>query len=163
MASMWDPQVLRLTEGNERAAFERASLAASLVCIGRAIHAALVERERNKDLRANEHLHNDTLEIVRKAHRNRAIELDLKLLRGDVKMDPVLFSLLENIQLWADTGGPIQPLFEQVRNREYELKGDLAYLVSPERREGWEKKPAQPLEYRWPIVERLLGDLAKAA
>lgn len=160
--SMWDPQVLRLTEGNERSAFERARLAASLVCIGRAIHAALVERERNKDLKANEHLHNDTLESIRKVHRDRVIELDLKLLRNDVKMDPALFNLLENIQLWADTGGPIHPLFERIRNREYELKGDLAYLVSPERREGWEKKPAQPLEYRWPIVDRLLGDLSRA-
>ena len=66
-------------------------------------------------------------------------------------MNPALFNLLENIQLWADIGGPIQPLFERIRNCEYELKGDLAYLVSPERREGWEKTGAAA---RIPVADR---------
>jgi hypothetical protein len=161
--SMWDPQVLRLTEAEELAALRRARLAASLVCIGRAIHAALVERERNKDLKTKDTFHADALEVIRKAHRARAIVLDLKLLRVDVKMEADLFALLGNIQLWADKGGSIQPLFEEIRKRECELKLDLAYLISAERREDWRKDRALPLEYRWPIVNRLLGDLAKAA
>jgi hypothetical protein len=160
--SMWHPEVLSLAEGEELRALKRSRLAASLVCIGRAIHAALVESERNRDHKTDDRHHAYLLEGRRKVHETRACALNLGLLRDDVKMTDDLFDLLRATQKWAKDGGSVKPLFAQFRDREFCLKKSLAFLASPERRDGWSRNDARPLEYRWPKVDALLGDLARA-
>ena len=166
--TMWDRSIAGLASDDDRAALVRARKAASLVCIGRAIYAAMIEDLKNKDVlnSAQSRMHLDWLEVLRTEHRERALSLKLDELRQDVAnlyKDKDLFVLLGKIQHWADRGGSLENLKAPFLAREYSLKNGRAMLLpsAGKRREDWfANAPAEPLNYRWHVVSQFLRDLA---
>jgi hypothetical protein len=160
--SLWDPEVAAVGSEIERAALVRAREAASLVCIARAVYAALIERCRNGDLKLNDSFHADALTGLIAEHRPEALALDLNALRLDAPLDRPLYRFLDHLQDWLRAGGAFTDLHDLMVEREQSLKDDRAYLINPTRREDWHKGVAQPLDYRWPVVQRLITDLLEA-
>lgn len=164
--SMWGRTVLDLASADDKEALSRAKKAASLVCIGRALYAAMVEELKNSDARsqANSHVHRKFLEQLRIEHSPGALSLNLAALRADVpKLSRQLFDLLRLIQEWTERGGNFNRLKPSFFDREYFLKGNRAMLAPNafKRRETWTvSQPARPLDYRWPIVHQFLRDLS---
>ncbi|MEH2524208.1 MULTISPECIES: DUF6361 family protein [unclassified Bradyrhizobium] len=170
--SMWSARVSGLASADDKEALERARKAASLVCIGRALYAAMIEELKNADVRGSQSskIHMDFLEKLRLEHRTHALSLDLKELEFDLRqadrlqqIDKQLIDLLREVQEWSYVGGgfdQLKPLFLQ---REISLKNSRAMLApaAAKRRELWTvSDPAQPLNYRWPIVSTFLKDLS---
>lgn len=164
--TMWTRRVFDLASAGDKLALSRAQKAASLVCIGRALYAAMIEELKNGDLRdrAKSQIHQDYLEMLRLEHSAGALSLSLIELKSDVpKLSKQLYDLLQAIQEWSQTGGSFDRLKPAFLEREFFLKDTRAMLAPAafKRRETWTvSEPAQPLNYRWPIVLRFLQDLS---
>lgn len=170
--SMWSANVLSLASAEDKRALERARKAASLVCIGRALYAAMIEELKNGDAGGgrNSKIHRDFLEGLRLDHRADALALDLKELELDLgrasrlqQDDRKLLDLLRKIQEWSEIGGSYDRLKPICLEREISLKDSRAMLApaAAKQRELWTvSEPAQPLNYRWPIVSAFVKDLA---
>ena len=164
--SMWTRRVFDLASAEDKLALSRAQKVASLVCIGRALYAAMIEELKNEDVRdcAKSEIHRDYLELSRLEHSPGALSLDLNELRSDVpKLSKQLFDLLQIIQEWSQQGGSFDRLKPIFFEREFSLKDARAMLAPAafKRRETWTvSEPAQPLNYRWPVVRTFLQDLS---
>lgn len=170
--SMWSGKVLKLASADDKLLLERARKAASLVCIGRALYAAMVEELKNADVRGAQKskIHLNYLEKLRLEHRTDALALDLNDLESDLQqadrrqqIDKQLIGLLRRIQEWSDKGGDFDQLTPPFLAREINLKNSRAMLApaAAKRRELWTiTDAAQPLNYRWSVVSRFLKDLS---
>lgn len=164
--SMWSKSVSGLASADDKAALLRAEKAASLVCIGRALYAAMIEQLKDADIVNGKKpdLHLNWLEELRQLHAQNALSLDLKELAYDVpRLSDQLFRLLRKIQEWSDRGGSFEGLKMTFLDREVSLKGSRAMLAPPafKRREAWLiNQRAEPLNYRWHIVSGFLNELS---
>jgi hypothetical protein len=50
---LWDPEIASIADPDDRPALKRARQAASLVCLGRALYAAMVEELRETDSKSS--------------------------------------------------------------------------------------------------------------
>jgi hypothetical protein len=161
---MFSRAIIDRAHHNDVQALHRAQKAASLACVARALHAALIEMLRNKDLKLQDSYHRRALVRLAGIHGATALSLDISSLKKEMVLEDDLRKILQAAQEWlkgqTDQFEALLPIF---RWRECSLKDQLAYLVSQERRETWSKGEARPLEYRWSNVDRLLTDLANAA
>jgi hypothetical protein len=163
---MWSRRVFDVASAEDKIALRRAQKVASLVCIGRALYAAMIEELKNADARGGmrSELHRDYLEQLRIRHSSDALSLDLMELSLDVpKLSRQLFKLLQVIQEWSQNGGSFERLKPIFFEREFFLKDTRAMLAPAafKRRETWTVSvPARPLDYRWPVVRTFLRDLS---
>lgn len=156
---------------------DRARRAAHLVQIARAIYDVLVAKLiRDRDglpkgrhwtTAAEEHLqsiaspHSISYQLATSLSID-AVQKDAE--RVDSRFDDGLGLLLRKTQEWL-AGATHDPntLAQILREREIAKKGKVRARLVPdarERRKDWTFSPAQPLEYRWSVVTRLLSDLA---
>lgn len=160
----WSPDILAIASAADRAALRRAEQAASLVCLARALYAAMIEELKATDLLDKKPVkfHRSNLWTLHNKHHSLATTLDVGTLEGDgVKMTADFSDLLKRIQDWAAKGGDYAHLVGPFRKREFSLKGSRAALApsASARRANWQQaRPAQPLDYRWPVVARCLAD-----
>jgi hypothetical protein len=161
--SLWSDDVRRVADESERRELGLARRAASVACIARAAHAALIEERRNDDLGRTDTTHRDALPVLVKAHRRAALELDVEALRTVAGIDLKLSAFIEVVRDWLAREAALAVLADAVTIREHELKGGRAYLSNEKRREDWRKGIAEPLDYRWPTVRHLVASALEAA
>ncbi len=161
--SLWSPEVRRVANDEERASLDLARRAASVACIARAAHSALIEARRNNDLTRDDSRHRDALSGLVGDHRNAALELDVEALRVATWIDQRLVSFIERIKAWTAEDAPLVAIEDTITAREHELKGGRAYLSNERRREDWSKRVAEPLDYRWPTVRHLVASVLEVA
>jgi len=161
----------------DRETMQRARNAAYLVQIARAVYDVLVATLINEHDRvhlgeqwaseAQQHL----WELCRPSSTAYQLgsTLDLEGLRADstIADSPVdngLMSLVRKTQEWLKSDSHDPKLLARImRDREIAKKTKGRARLLPEardRRLDWEFSRAQPLEYRWSVVSRLLSDLA---
>jgi hypothetical protein len=160
--SLWSPAVRRLADETERTALTLAKGAASLVCIARAVHAALIETCRNRDLTLHDDKHAQALTGLVGEHRVAALGLNVEALGQEASLDKPLRDFLCGVQAWVRDEAPLEALHEPFAMREYALKEGRAYLSNAQRREDWSKGVAAPLDYRWPVVRHLINTVLAA-
>lgn len=167
----WHDTILKVADEADKRALGRAKQAAALSAIGRAIYAALVEQECEKqDKRQVGNLHRDYLEKVISEYQPDALKLNLDdLVHDDVSLanDPII-EILKQTQEWLKSDGqrslhglyiPFEAAERRRKNGRARLSSTLAGQL---RRAEWEPEKftlAEPLHYRWPKVQRLLQDL----
>jgi hypothetical protein len=143
---LWSKAVRRLADERERASLDIARRAASMACIARAAHAALIEARRNQDLGRDDARHREALPKLVEDHRAAALELDVEALRVETGMDHRLTTFIEGIKSWTADAGPLAAIEDTIVRREHELKTGRAYLSNERRRVDWSKGVAEPLE-----------------
>jgi hypothetical protein len=169
-SELWDAQVIKAADPEDRAALRRAKQAAGLSAIGRGVYAALVETIRDRyDGVKTESLHGPHLQVVTELHRDEALALDVDAVRHDAPngVSESILSVLRETQSWLRRKNtPIENLHRVYEQAESRRKGRRARLTDTiagrERRAEWtpEEHPrASPLHYRWANVRRLLLDL----
>jgi hypothetical protein len=154
--SLWSERVRRVAADADRPALALAERAASVACIARAAYAALIERKRNDEVGLSQHRHSDALTTLLDAHRDLALDLDLTKLAVETGIDRQLTEFIRVIKEWVRARGPLEAIAKPIVLRERELKNDRAYLVNEKRRRDWSKGIATPLDYRWPVVSRMI-------
>jgi hypothetical protein len=156
-----------LADPQDGGALERARRAASLAAIGRGVYAANVEAMRDRDGLATSARHRTNLGAVIDEHRTRALELDISCLAEDAPgLPPFFIAVLKQTQEWsADPRDPMK-LLQVYAAAEVRRKGSRARLASTpigrQRRAEWDNQGhtlAEPLHYRWRVVQRMLLDL----
>jgi hypothetical protein len=102
----------------------------------------------------------------------RRLAIAAPLIGDDAVVAPVvtprtLHGFLRGLRRWLDSPGDAEDLRSLFARRELQLKIDprrtrLDPIRGQDQRGDWLKnyEPAQPLNYRWPVVQRLLRDLA---
>jgi hypothetical protein len=154
--SLWSERVRRVAAAADRPALAVAERAASVACIARAAYAALIERTRNDELGLAQNRHSDALTRLVDTHRDLALDLDLTNLAAETGIDRQLTEFIRLIKEWVSARGPLEAIARPIVLRERELKNDRAYLVNEKRRRDWSKGVATPLDYRWPVVSRMI-------
>ncbi|MDJ0278678.1 DUF6361 family protein [Sphingomonas sp. 2R-10] len=161
--SLWSRKVRDAASAEERELLDLARRAASVACIARAAYATLVEAKRNKDLAREDRVHADALPRVIAEHREAALETDVEALRAATRMDANLTRFVREVIAWAKSDGTIDDIARVLEARERELKFERAYLLNARRRADWKKDIAEPLDYRWPMVRRMIIRVGAAA
>lgn len=161
--SMWSASVRRVASDSERFDLQLAERAASVACISRAVHSALIEAKRNEDRGTDDRVHADALPSLIAEHRDAALGLDVEALRRATGIDARLVRFILVVMDWLRENRPFQAISKEVASREYELKDSRAYLVSEKRRAEWRKGLATPLDYRWPTVRNMIDSVLEAA
>lgn len=161
--SLWSKSIRDLASPEERHALVLARHAASVACVARAAHSALIERQRNEDLGLGESAHADAFLDIVTRHRDAALALDVHALRREAGIDRRLEKFIERIQEWLRARGDLNALHDAVAAREDQLKQGRAFLASKQRRVDWKKGIATPLDYRWPTVRAMIARIAEAA
>lgn len=172
-AQLTSRRVLDLCSRAEVESLRRAVQAASLVCIGRALYAAMVDELKGTDqardaetapapAARNGGAH---LERLLQRHQEAALKLDIDALCVDVAAPTDLRDFLVLIQDWARSGEAYGRLVPRFRYREEDLKEARALLTpaNSRRRADWVLREASPLTYRWEKVSAFLNELAAAA
>jgi hypothetical protein len=157
--------VLALCDQTERHSLRLAEEAGALVCIGRALYAAMVQDLKQVDQQASNSLSGRHLKDALAQYGGLALALNIEALARDTTSSKLLADLLVLIQDWARRGGDYGPLRQPFLQREIDLKGERALLL-PEnstRRNDWSPRPPAPLSYRWEKVQAFLDQLARAA
>jgi hypothetical protein len=154
--SLWSPEVRRIAIPAERQALVLAERAASLACIARAAHSALIEAKRNEERGLNYTRHTDAFPILRDEHRETALELDVGALRRETGIDAQLVQFIEIVMAWLRDRGSLEAISRELTIRERDLKDSRAYLLNEKRRRDWRKTVATPLDYRWPVVRHMI-------
>jgi len=169
--AMDSDEVATHADQEDRPALVRASSAAALGAIGRAVYAALLEEvcESYDHRDTTGTLHRDHLSnIIVPEFRKDALLTDLTMLRADVpKMPDKVFHVLEETCNWLRRPRTsVMTLREVYAEAEYSRKRDRARLPSRglarERRNEWDPgltTLAEPLHYRWHIAQQFLADL----
>lgn len=165
--------VLALCSKAEVNSLKTATQAASLVCIGRALYAAMVDDLKAQDRQAmnggqtpsasqSSGLGGAYLKDLLKHHQEPALRLDIDALALDVAASKELRDFLVLIQDWARTGGSYAGLVSRFQFREEDLKDGRALLIpgNAKRRQDWSLHRASPLNYRWNKVSAFLDELA---
>jgi hypothetical protein len=164
----WSRVVMQHADADDKAALQRASMAAAMSDVGRAVYAAIVEtvREREDGI-ATEDRHRRHLVTVLARSAEKARSLSLSELNADLPdMPPYLRDVLNQTLSWlANPGDPMQ-LRDVYAQAEDARKGRRARLVKKlsgkERRFEWRPEDqtlASAIQYRWPNVLRMLRDL----
>ena len=154
--SLWSRRVREVASAEERELLDLAQRAASVACIARAAYAALVEAKRNGDLTREDRVHADALPGVIADHREAALETDVEALQAATRMDANLTRFVREVIAWVGSTGTIDGIARALEVRERELKFERAYLLNARRRADWQKEVATPLDYRWPVVRRMI-------
>lgn len=154
--SLWSPEVSRVADPSERVALVVAERAAALACIARAAHSALVEAKRNEERGRNDALHANAFPGLRDRYRDTALELDLAALQAETAIDGRLSSFIAEVMGWLAERGSIEAISRTIELRERDLKDSRAFLLNEKRRRDWRKSVAEPLDYRWPVVRRMI-------
>ena len=171
----WDDPVLELAE-QERECLVRAGNAAAMTAIGRGIYAALVERLRQKEAGAEiGDLHRQALLEAIDLYRERALKLDVPQLADEAQGVPEkTLQVLHATQQWLRRSRvDCWELHEVYAKAEWARKHERSRLAitmnGRKRRLDWksenvglngqERTQAEPLHYRWGVVQRLLSDL----
>jgi hypothetical protein len=154
--SLWSAEVRDVAAKADRAPLGLAERAASVACIARAAHSALIERRRNADREADDHRHADALPILIEEHRDTALALDVAALGAETNIDRELVAFIETIMEWVREHRPLDAIANALTIRERDLKDTRAYLVNEQRRRDWQKGVATPLDYRWPVVRAMI-------
>ncbi len=167
----WLQDVLAVAERDDIEALLRAQQAAALTAIGRAVYAALVEDVcETEDRRLMSRQHRDHLQQLVQEHRSKALKLDVTAVQQDAPypMPASILDVVTETQRWLRSGRDytqLRPVYEEIELRRKGQRARLSRtLASRERRAEWntETSPhplAEPLEYRWRNMQRLLGDL----
>ena len=161
--SLWSASVRRAATASDREALTLAERAASLACIARAAHSALIERKRNEERGAEDHRHAEALPTLIERHRDNALALDVAALRAATRIDAKLVAFIETVMEWVGAGQPLDAIAAAMTLRERDLKDDRAYLVNEQRRRDWSKVVATPLDYRWPVVREMIQRVGEAS
>ncbi len=171
----WDAPMLAVAK-EERECLIRAGNAAAMAAIGRGVYAALVESLIAWDSgSAAGVLHRDALDRAVQLHRDRALELDVVRLAEEVRNVPAeTLQVLSATQDWLRRrSADIAELKQAYTEAEWARKRERACLrMTPngqKRRLDWksenagddgrERTHAEPLHYRWNVVQRLMADL----
>ncbi|MEO9229943.1 MAG: DUF6361 family protein [Devosia sp.] len=154
--SLWSAAVRRVATEAGRNALTLAERAASVACIARAAHSALIERRRNKDRGLEDHRHADALPVLVEEHRDAALALDVAALRTETHIDGRLVAFVETVVEWVHDRRSLDTIADALTMRERDLKDVRAYLVNEQRRRDWRKGIAVPLDYRWPVVRDMI-------
>lgn len=154
--SLWSSKVRRVATSPEQRALTVAQHAASLACIARAAHSALIEAKRNEECGFSDTRHADAFPILLERHRGKALELDVGALQAETKIDAKLVRFVEVLMRWLRDGEPLEAIAKELALRERELKDSRAYLLNEKRRRDWRKSVATPLDYRWPVVRDMI-------
>ncbi|MBD3676838.1 MAG: hypothetical protein HUJ27_00360 [Rhodobacteraceae bacterium] len=162
-ASLWSAKVRSVATKREREALALAECAASLVCIARAAHSALIEQMRNTDLGAADYRHAEALTKLIEEHRDKALHLDVGALRTETHIDANLVKFMETIIDWVRERRPLDAIAKALTIRERDLKDARAYLINEKRRRDWQKGIATPLDYRWPVVRNMIKCVRSAS
>ncbi|MDR7037973.1 hypothetical protein J2X36_002728 [Methylobacterium sp. BE186] len=161
--SLWAPEVRAVANQSERDALVLAEQAASLACIARAIHSALIEIKRNDERGLADSRHQSALPELIDEHRDAALRLDVDALKRATAIDRRLVCFIGAVLEWLRERQPLDAISKVMGTREHELKGGRAYLVSEKRRVDWRKSIAVPLDYRWPTVRTMINRVLEAA
>lgn len=154
--SLWSPAIRKVATKSDRDALALAERAASVACIARAAHSALIEAKRNEDRGVEDHRHSDALPVLVEDHRAAALDLDVEALRAETQIDQRLVDFIKAVVEWARERRPLDALATTLTVRERELKDVRAYLLNEHRRRDWQKGIATPLDYRWPVVRNMV-------
>jgi hypothetical protein len=171
----WDEPVLDLAE-LERDCLIRAGNAAAMAAIGRGIYAALVEKLRQRENGTDVgDLHRRALLEAIDLYRERALELDVSKLADEARGVPdKTLHVLRATQVWLNRPRrDFTDLHDVYTKAEWARKGERSRLsMTPNGRNrrldwksenvglnGQERTQAEPLHYRWGVVQRLLTDL----
>lgn len=154
--SLWSAEVKGCATAAERDDLLLAEQAASVACIARAVYAALVERKRNHDRKADDHTHADALPMLVSKHRDKALALDVEALRATTRIDRKLAHFFDEVMDWTRERRPLEEIARAMEVRERDLKHGRAFLLNEKRRADWRKGIAVPLDYRWPVVRDMI-------
>ncbi len=154
--SLWSPEIRRVANAAEQSALVVAERGAALACIARAAHSALVEAKRNEDCGRDDTLHADAFPLLREKHRDTALALDIADLQAETGIDARLSSFIAEVMEWLADGGSLKAISRTLEIRERDLKDSRAFLLNEKRRRDWRKAVAGPLDYRWPVVRRMI-------
>lgn len=161
--SLWSREVKRFATEAERDDLVIAARAASVACIARAIHSALIEGRRNEDRGADDRIHAEALPRLVAEHRDAALALDVGALRATTHIDGRLARFVEVVVDWVREKRPLVSIAREMETRERDLKEGRAFLLNEKRRADWRKGIATPLDYRWPVVRNMIINLADVA
>jgi len=161
--SLWSAKVRDAASKPDREALALAERAASVACIARAAHSALIERRRNNERGTKDHRHADALPLLIEEHRDMALNLDVAALRAETRIDQALEIFIRTIMEWVRERRPLDAIATAIMIRERDLKDVRAYLVNERRRRDWTKGIATPLDYRWPVVREMIARVREAS
>lgn len=161
--SLWSAKVRDAASKPDREALALAERAASVACIARAAHSALIERRRNNDRGTEDHRHADALPLLVEEHRDMALDLDVAALRAETRIDHALELFIRTVKDWIRERAPLDAIAAALTIRERDLKDVRAYLVNERRRRDWAKGIATPLDYRWPVVREMIARIREAS
>ena len=161
--SLWSEAIRNAATHSDRNALLLAERAASVACIARAAHSALIERRRNDDRGTEDHRHCDALHMLVDEHRDSALGLDVPALRNETHIDQRLELFIGIVMEWVRERRPLDAISTALTIRERDLKDTRAYLVNERRRRDWEKGIATPLDYRWPAVRAMIARVREAS
>lgn len=161
--SLWSETIRDAATQSDRDALALAERAASVACIARAAHSALIERRRNDDRGTEDHRHADALRTLIEKHQDMALDLDVSALRAETHIDRGLELFIRTVMEWVRERSPLNAISAALTLRERELKGARAYLVNERRRRDWGKAIATPLDYRWPVVREMIARVREAS
>jgi hypothetical protein len=161
--SLWSEKVRHVATRSDRDALTLAERAASVACIARAAHSALIEQRRNRDRGLEDHRHTDALPRLIDEHRDTALDLDVAALRTEIQIDDPLVAFIETVMEWARERQPLDAIANALTIRERDLKDSRAYLINEQRRRDWQKGIAAPLDYRWPVVRDMIACVREAS
>lgn len=161
--SLWSSAIRKVATKSDRDALALAERAASVACIARAAHSALVEAKRNMDRGIDDRRHADALPMLVEEHRAAALDLDIEALRIETQIDHRLVEFIKSVIEWVRERKSLDALSTILTIRERELKDVRAYLLNEHRRRDWKKDVATPLDYRWPVVRNMVQCVREAS
>lgn len=150
----------------------RAGHAAALAALGRGVYAALVETLREEeDGQPTSNIHRAHLPRVLEQYGTDAGRLRLPELIEDVGiLPPAVTEALDSTLQWVNGGArnvmSLRDVYERAECARKNQRARLSRITGASRRLDWnneEHTPAEPLHYRWSVVQSLLGDLWAAA
>ena len=123
---------------------------------GEDFNRQLLVTAQSKSSRDHDALHANAFPGLRDRYRDTALELDLAALQAETAIDGRLSSFIAEVMGWLAERGSIEAISRTIELRERDLKDSRAFLLNEKRRRDWRKSVAEPLDYRWPVVRRMI-------
>jgi hypothetical protein len=167
----WGRPVLQFADAEDKQALQRSRSAAALSAVGRAVYAALVETIReDEDGLSTDRRHREHLPMVISRFQAVSRSLDHDALQADLPGLPAyLLDVVDATLDWLEKPENLLDLRDVYAKAEEIRKGRRSRLPrrfsAKERRAEWqpqEQTLAEPIQYRWPNITRLLKDLKGA-
>jgi hypothetical protein len=161
------PEIAEIARG-DAIKLRRAGYAAALAAVCRAIYAALVEMLREEeDHQPTSHIHREHLPKVLHNYATYAGQLSLPELIEDVGgMPSVVTDVLDCTLEWLKEGArdimAMRGVYERAECCRKGNRARLSRITGSAQRLDWnneEHAKAEPLHYRWGVVQDLLDDL----